>query len=504
MRKVTKIKMLVQESEQFSMAIHELSEGNLDIHITNADSMLLKNLATDINDISSTLNSYIYEISKILSHLSVGDLTISSSSDITFNGSFLPLKNALDKITQSLNDVFSNLNSFVDNIDQLCEQTAKQSSLVAESATEEAHEISDINDLLHKLSDKTVENSARAQKVAQCIENAKAESSHGYKKMDAMMEAINGVAVASNNIQQIITLINDISSQTKLLSLNASIEAARAGESGRGFAVVADEIGSLALQTTQAVNKTTNLVAETLEKVNESQSIVKDTSSTFNKIADTINEASSESLGILQSAEEQAEGIKSIVKIIDKISETVETNAALAEESVASEEILLSKTEELRSLLSKFVLRGMNNHLLSDINIVKDEATTSINKLTKLLTSTDMETDTIDSVFQKFLPDTSYVECVYLLDNSGTQLSNTILNDEILFSLDNTSYHPAAPGDNHAGKSFFRSAMANDEDIYESYEYISSATGSLCKTFSKVIYINDKVYVLCVDMICMK
>lgn len=503
MRKINQIRALLHESEQFSMAIHELAEGNLDIRITNADSMILKELATDINEIASTLNSYIYEISRILSHLSVGDLTISSSSDISFTGSFLPLKNALDKITQSLNSVFSNLNSFVDNIDQLCEQTSKQSSLVAESATEEAHEILEINNLLHEISDKTIENSARAQKVAQCIENAKAESSHGYEKMDAMMEAINGVAVASNNIQEIITLINDISSQTKLLSLNASIEAARAGESGRGFAVVADEIGSLALQTTQAVNKTTSLVAETLEKVKESQSIVKDTSLTFNKIADTIHEASSESLGIRQSAEEQAEGIKSIVKIIDKISETVETNAALAQESVASEEILLSKTEELRALLSRFVLQGMDNHLISDSNKVKSEAAASLDKLTRLLSSIQPEVNSIDAVFSQYLTETAYTECLYLLDNSGIQISSTVLNEETRSELD-ASFNPAVPGDNHSGKSYFKSAMANDDAIYESFEYISSATGSLCKTFSKVIYICDKAYVLCIDMTCMK
>lgn len=501
MRKVAKIKKLVQESEQFSMAIHELSEGNLDIRITNADSMILQDLASDINDIATTLNSYIYEISKILSHLSAGDLTVTTSKKISFSGSFLPIKNALDKITQSMNSIFSNLNSFVNSIDQLCEQTSKQTALVAESATKEAHEILEITNLLHNLSDKTIDNSSRAQKVAQCIDNAKTESSHGYEKMDAMMEAINGVAVASNNIQEIITLINDISSQTKLLSLNASIEAARAGESGRGFAVVADEIGSLALQTTQAVNKTTNLVAETLEKVNESQSIVKDTSLTFNKIADTINEASDESLSIKQSAAEQAEGIKSIVKIIDKISETVETNAALAQESVASEEILLSKTDELRSLLSKFVLQGMKNTLLSDIAKVKSEANSSIDKLGKLLSATDMEEDNIDIVFKTYLPKTELVECIYLLDNSGTQVSNTILNNNIE-TLDQ-SFKPSKPGDDFSAKSYFKIAMA-EESTYESYEYISSATGSLCKTFSKIIYIHDKTYVLCIDMICMK
>ena len=503
MRKIQQIRALLQESEQFSKAIHELSEGNLDIRISNADSMLLKHMATDINEIASTLNSYIYEISRILSHLSIGDLTISPSPDISFTGSFLPLKNALDKITQSLNSVFTNLNSFVNNIDQLCEQTSKQSSLVAESATEEAHEILEINNLLHELSGKTIENSARAQKVAQCIENAKAESSHGYEKMEAMMEAINGVAVASNNIQEIITLINDISSQTKLLSLNASIEAARAGDSGRGFAVVADEIGSLALQTTQAVSKTTNLVAETLEKVQESQSIVKDTSLTFNKIADTIHEASVESLGIRQSAEEQAEGIKRIVKIIDKISETVETNAALAQESVASEEILLSNTEELRALLSKFVLQGMDNQLLYDSKKVKSEASASLEKLAKLLSATNPETAGIDSIFSRYLSETTYTECLYLLNDSGIQISNTVLREDIRNELD-SSFHPALPGDNHSGKSYFKSAMTDDSSVYESFEYISSATGSLCKTFSKIIHINDKTYVLCIDMTCMK
>ena len=85
--------------------------------------------------------------------------------------------------------------------------------------------------------------------------------------MTAMVDAMTRINETSKNIENTISEIEDIASQTNLLSLNASIEAARAGEAGRGFAVVADQIRQLAEQSTKSAVDTRELIEGSLEGV---------------------------------------------------------------------------------------------------------------------------------------------------------------------------------------------------------------------------------------------
>ena len=95
------------------------------------------------------------------------------------------------------------------------------------------------------------------------------EADNSRTEMKAMVEAMARINETSKNIENIISEIEDIASQTNLLSLNASIEAARAGEAGRGFAVVADQIRQLAEQSTKSAVDTRELIEGSLQEISE-------------------------------------------------------------------------------------------------------------------------------------------------------------------------------------------------------------------------------------------
>ena len=491
--------MLVRESEEFSTVIHKIAEGQLDIKILEPETKKLNTLANDINDITDILNQYICEISRILSHLSIGDLSVSVSKQVPFYGNFYPIKTALNKMAVSLNTIFNQLDNTMNMIQTMCDTSIKQSNEIALNANQQANEIIHITDLINDITTSTKENSTCVDKVVSFIEDAQQETNLGCDNMNKMLEAVKNMNISTNAIREIVTMIESISKQTKLLALNASIEAARAGESGKGFAVVATEIGQLATQTSDAVQKTTLLVDQNLNNAKQCEEISKKTSESFISIQDSIYQASGESKTIKESAEKQLQSITEMNTIINHLSNMGKSNALTAQKGVEDEKELLHKTESLQKLLSSFTFNGHDNHLLLDESMIKRTAYETISKLQHSI-STNMD---IDQTLKEEISKTQYIECIYVIDESGIQVSHTIMNPS-LFVSDNATFSPAKPGFNHSKKRYYTGALLANGNIFESYEYISSATGGLCKTFSSLCSVNDKTFILCIDMMCMK
>ena len=110
MEKRQDLKKMTVEATELINNTHQLVSGNLDIFINTQDYKLLGELANDINQISTTFTGYINEIAHILSHLSAGNMAVSSANDLNYKGDFVPIKNALHKIKNSLNHSFEEIN----------------------------------------------------------------------------------------------------------------------------------------------------------------------------------------------------------------------------------------------------------------------------------------------------------------------------------------------------------------------------------------------------------
>ena len=174
--------------------------------------------------------------------------------------------------------------------------------------------------------------------------------------MHEVVDAMAKITEISNEISGIARTIEDIASQTNLLSLNASIEAARAGQSGKGFAVVADEIRALASDSAEAANRAKVLINSSLESVNQGNAVVEETSAALAKIAEGIDHIQEVMNNNNTVAQQQSHAMEEISKGIDQISQVVQTNAASAEESSAISEELSAQSETLNGLVDMFKL----------------------------------------------------------------------------------------------------------------------------------------------------
>ncbi len=320
----------------------------------------------------------IAEVTHALSTIAVqNDLTVSVSSE-SFISEIKTMIYSAQELIKSLQATVTNvkntadgLNGAVQEVDDLAkmssESTGQINGAVGELATAAvgmAESVQDVNtqvlsmgqninsiaDSVSNLND----NSATMKKVsdeAASYINEVRDSSH--KSVDAVNEISDQISLQNESIKKVneaINLIIDISSQTKLLSLNASIEAARAGESGRGFAVVAENIGQLSEQSNEGANTiktiaddiinqsgiTVNLADSIKEIITEQQRIIDETQKSFMSLKSEIDKSLAEIAGISNETDRLEEVKGTIIGDVEDLSAISEENAASNEEVTAS------------------------------------------------------------------------------------------------------------------------------------------------------------------------
>lgn len=500
MRKRTERLKMKGEIGEIESTIQQLVNGNLDITMQMEQYELLGDLATDIQRISTAFHGYINEISHVLSHLSAGNMAVSFAKDINYQGDFVPIKNALHKIRHSLNKSFEEINDLTHEIDRLCDQVENGSNQITQSAIDQAELINNLTGTIYEITEQTTNNTKNVRKAAEDINTIQKEAEVGREYIEQMVASIEKVQSSSQDISSIISIIDEMAQQSKLLALNASIEAARAGEAGRGFSIVANEVGVLAQKSADAVKQTTELIGHSIQTAKESADIAEKTSESFKSIQGSIASVTKLCVEVAEASEEQTNRLKRTSDIITDISGVVQNNAAYAEENCAGVTELSELSSKLRAVMSRYRLKKQGE------TTVKVESNSQLDKTVqdKLFTQLQKASTTreVDSILEDIIKDQKDFECLYVIDSSGKQLSHTIMNPDIIAEQDE-NFKPAMPGDNHSDKKYYRQAIKTPKEWYVSVDYISTATGGLCKTLSYAYEGNDnKTYVICVDLIC--
>ena len=175
--------------------------------------------------------------------------------------------------------------------------------------------------------------------------------------MEVLMKAMAKINETSQKIVNIIAEIEDIASQTNLLSLNAAIEAARAGDAGKGFAVVADQIRNLADQSAKSAVNTRHLIEESINEVEVGNQAATRTSEVLMDVVNSIQAIADTSKILSEMTTQEAESIEQADQGITRISEVVQSNSATAEETSATSEELSAQAVGMDEIIGQFELR---------------------------------------------------------------------------------------------------------------------------------------------------
>lgn len=211
---------------------------------------------------------------------------------------------------------------------------------------------------MNLITDKTDEIDDNAQRVKQSAGAAKERVDEGQQQMKDMLETMDSI---HRDMQEIITisqLIEDISSQTSLLSLNASIEAARAGEAGKGFAVVAQEIGHLSQQTADALEKTGAIIGKASVAIDQGMQTAQNTAKSFDKVNQATSEFTEISNNLIHITMQQKEAIDTVSQEVQTVLTIADTNQQLARETDETVAVSMKQAEELEQIVSMVKLRA--------------------------------------------------------------------------------------------------------------------------------------------------
>ena len=489
-----------QECNTVMEQTERFREGYLDerIDCSRIQSLELKHVAENINGLTGSMYGYIGEISRVLSHLSVGDLTVDVEQKQTFTGDFKLVRNALVKISTSLRDAFAGIGELTGSVDEICKHCSESAIVLAKNTEEETTQLSEMNDQIRSMREAVRKNKMAMEEITKQAEVARTVTVAGTKEMEQLLTGMQQVTQASMNIQEVVGLIHGVSNQTKLLALNASIEAARAGESGKGFGVVADEIGKLALQTQAAVKKTTELIQRNNALINENNQRVQGTSLGLLKIQDTVKNINDSVREAEEVTKHELDVIGTISNISEEILGVVQNTSSYAMESAQVSSNLKEQTEHLKEVISSFEIHDVTKRgMLSETE--KKQIEKIMRKIAERL-RTCSNKEEADAILRDYLTEDSMIECAYVIDSLGVQYSDTIMNPNIK-NNDMVHFKPASAGEVHATKLYFRQGMKQKEQMYLTYEYVSSATGGLCRTCT-MMYTNkaEQEMLLCIDI----
>ncbi|WP_294108578.1 methyl-accepting chemotaxis protein [Sphingomonas sp.] len=194
-----------------------------------------------------------------------------------------------------------------------------------------------------------------AIEVKRAIGETHREASAGGEVVERTVAAMSAIEKSSQQITQIINVIDGIAFQTNLLALNAGVEAARAGDAGRGFAVVASEVRALAQRSADAAKDIKALILTSGEQVSGGVALVGETGQMLKRIVDRVGEISTMVGGIAQSAETQAANLQQVNAAVADMDKMTQQNAAMVEESTAAARSLATEADTLSALVQRFV-----------------------------------------------------------------------------------------------------------------------------------------------------
>ncbi|MBB4216548.1 methyl-accepting chemotaxis protein [Rhizobium sp. BK212] len=262
-----------------------------------------------------------------------------------FNASLLRLQETIDQIRTNTRMIEGNAGQMDLAAGDLARRTEQQAVALEEIAA-----------AIEEITTTVRSSAACADDAHQIITDTKQAADSSSQVVASAIDAMSKIEAASDEIVQIIGVIDEIAFQTNLLALNAGIEAARAGEAGKGFAVVAQEVRELAQRSAEAGQRIKQLIGRSQTEIANGARVVRETSEVLESISAKVVTASEQMDVIARSSREQYNALHEVNSSVNRMDQMTQQNAAMVEETSAATKELADETRILLQLIDQFQL----------------------------------------------------------------------------------------------------------------------------------------------------
>jgi methyl-accepting chemotaxis protein len=308
--------------------------------------------ATDVTERVHAVNT----IAEALNKLAQGDLSF--CVDRPFAPDFEGLRNTMNDAISQMRDTLSDVARSTDQIDTGTREISQSAEDLSKRTEQQAASLEETAAALDQITVNVSNAAKRAEEARHAAATASGNAERSGKVVADAVGAMSRIESSSNQISNIIGVIDEIAFQTNLLALNAGVEAARAGEAGKGFAVVAQEVRELAQRSAQAAKEIKGLIRNSSEEVSTGVKLVSETGEALRTIQQNIVAVNDHMEAITSSAKEQATGLSEVNSAVNQMDQVTQQNAAMVEETNAASATLAQETARLRDLIEMFQLGG--------------------------------------------------------------------------------------------------------------------------------------------------
>ena len=394
----TAISKLAEDTQHLA---HAAVEGNLSVRaeaLKHAGEF--RGIIDGINNTLDSLLAPVREGVDTLEKMAAGNLTVRIQSE--YKGDHQLIKNSINTVAGSLNKALLDVSEAVSATASASNQISSSTEEMAAGASSQTQQTAEVASGVEEMTKTILENTKNATHAADAAKEAGdkakeggrvvSETIAGMNKISDVVkksaETVQALGRSSDQIGEIVQVINDIADQTNLLALNAAIEAARAGEQGRGFAVVADEVRKLAERTTKATKEIATMIKQiqrdtgnAVESMEEGTKEVEHGKTLTNKAGVSLTEivtASQKVLDIIAqvaaASEQQSTTAEEISRNIEAISSVSQESASGTQQIAKAAEDLTRLTLNLENLVGQFQLDegGSHKHLSGSIESKKN------------------------------------------------------------------------------------------------------------------------------------
>lgn len=341
----------------------KMTTGNLSQSLEIIYEDEIGELSKDTNYFLNHLKKIISEIQFISQELASSAAQLSSSSD-SFSGGAQATAASAEQMSATVEEMSASMENITGSID-----------IQHHNITQFQIKIQDLANSVKRVGDEINLTLSRMKSIS-------IQATEGERSLTGMNSMIDNILKSSDEMKEIIAIINEISDQTQLLALNAAIEAARAGDAGRGFAVVAEEISKLSIRTASSIKSISEMIGKNAQELNggaksiqTSTTLLQDIIRNINGVSEAmdslysnmssqaeINQAVLENSTIVKgesdqikiAANEQRGAVREISTVITQINEHTINTAAGAEQMSSSAKNLSTTADKLKDICDQF------------------------------------------------------------------------------------------------------------------------------------------------------